>query len=126
MSANVTWENDERTVLRLTVSGRWQWSELHAAKVQIEAMLDVLDHPVSILACGELDHWLPLGFNENMTELTHHIHPNVHQVIIVYDNALFQQLFLLFARLFGGFPYEFFFVRTLEEAQTYLTAPAPA
>ena len=68
MSANVTWENDERTVLRLTVSGRWQWSELHAAKVQIEAMLDVLDHPVSILACGELDHWLPLGFNENMTE----------------------------------------------------------
>ena len=126
MSVNVTWENDERTIIRLAVWGRWQWCELHAAKVQIEAMLDTVDYPVNILACGELDNWLPLGFNENMLELTRHIHPNVHRVVIVYNNTLFEQLFNLFARLFGGFPYEFVFVKSLEEAQAHLMAPAPA
>ena len=54
MSVNVTWENNERTIIRLTVSGRWQWCELHAAKAQIEAMLDTVDYPVNILACGSV------------------------------------------------------------------------
>lgn len=121
----VEWENEARTIIRFSLCQRWMWSDVHAAKVQIDGMMSTVDHKVNLIVSTEHGNWMPGNFNQNVLEVICDIHPNMGLLVIVSSNMLFEQLFRLFVTLNGGVPFEFIFVQSVDAARAaLLEAPA--
>lgn len=121
----VEWENEAHTIIRFSLRQRWMWSDVHAAKVQIDGMMSTVDHKVNLIVSTEHGNWMPGNFNQNVLEVIRDIHPNMGLLVIVSSNMLFEQLFRLFVTLNGGVPFEFIFVQSVDAARAaLLEAPA--
>ena len=42
MAINVTWDNEEKTILRFTYEGPWDWEEFYASMAEGYAMMDAV------------------------------------------------------------------------------------
>ncbi|MAS37025.1 MAG: hypothetical protein CL610_23700 [Anaerolineaceae bacterium] len=122
MPATVEWENDEKTIIRVTLLNRWLWSDLEYTREQVEQMIDGLTYRVNLIACADNDNWLPGSFGKNMLNMTRSVHPNVGLVVLVNANPLVEQLFRLFINLHGNLPFECAYVKSIEEAQQLLAS----
>jgi hypothetical protein len=124
--AIVQWENEEHTIIRFTLRQRWMWSDVRAAKEQIDSMMGTVDHKVNLIVSNEHTNWMPGNFNQNVLDIIDNLHPNMGLLVVVSNNALFEQLFRLFVTLNGGVPFEFVFVQSLEAARATLLAASAA
>jgi hypothetical protein len=121
----VEWENEAHTIIRFSLRQRWMWSDVHAAKAQIDGMMSTVDHKVNLIVSTEHGNWMPGNFNQNVLDIIRDIHPNMGLLVIVSSNMLFEQLFRLFVTLNGGVPFEFIFVQSVDAARAaLLEAPA--
>jgi hypothetical protein len=122
----IDWENEEHTIIRFTLRQRWMWSDVRAAKEQIDSMMSTVDHKVNLIVSNEHTNWMPGNFNQNVLGIIRDIHPNMGLLIVVSTNALFEQLFRLFVTLNGGVPFEFVFVQSVDAAHETLLESAVA
>jgi hypothetical protein len=126
MPTSICWDNDDHTIIRFTLGQRWRWSDVRAAKEQIDLMMSTVDHKVHLIASNEHTNWMPGDFNRNVLGLIHDIHPNMGSLVVVCNNSLFEQLFRLFATMNGGMPFDFIFTQTIEAAREALMERAAA
>ena len=126
MPATVSWENDEHTIIRFTLGQRWRWSDVRAAKEQIDKMMSTVDHKVHLITSNEHTNWMPGDFNRNVLGIIRDIHPNMGLLVVVSHNALFEQLFRLFATMNGGVPFDFIFTQSIDAAREVLMERAAA
>ena len=49
MGIVVAWDNDEKTVLRVTYEDSWNWKDHRIALDAINALLATVDHPVDLV-----------------------------------------------------------------------------
>lgn len=60
MSINVTWDNDNRTAIRLDFNGQWNWEEYDDAIDSAYFMIAEVGHKVNIITNLSRDAMLPV------------------------------------------------------------------
>ena len=119
MAVTLDWEDAARTVIRVTFHNQWTWDNALTAKAEAGAMLDMVDHQVSLMVCWENENWMPGDYQNNMRMIANETHPRLKQVVLVRSNTVFQQFFRLFKMLYHV-PFEFTYVKTVEAARAML------
>src|SRR6185369_4744326 len=113
------WDNDEKTIIRMEVSGRWTWDEMYAASTAGYAMLDSVNHVVYPI----IDFSGSLGMPNNAITHARNMmgkqHPRTGMSVFVGANTLFVSLWRVFVRLYALMSREqdFTFANSLDEAR---------
>ena len=120
MAYKVEWENEEKTIIRLTYYHKWTWDDVAAASDELDRMLDPLDYQVAVLNTLENENWMPPNYNKNVEEAVLRTHRNMKIIIIVRKTRLFKDYFRSFAAT-HRVPYNFAFADSVEEALAMLS-----
>ncbi|HEX2905716.1 MAG TPA: hypothetical protein VHO69_02570 [Phototrophicaceae bacterium] len=121
MSVFVDWDNQDHTVIRLTLQGRWQWAEVRQVLRELGTLLDTVTYPTSVIVHVNQSAWLPGDIKDNVQQITQTIHPYMGEVIIVTPLSIFVELVFQVAALIGGFNFPYRIAPTLEEARRLLS-----
>lgn len=124
MKVSVSWDNEEKTIVRYDIKGsQWNWQDIYTAVGQAEGMLHSVDHPVGVMVHLPDGVDLPGGTMWRLRGLTATGHPNLAMTVFVIGNRLFWRLF----DTVSASGERVRFAATLEEARALLeplTAPA--
>lgn len=117
-----SWDNDDRTIIRMEISGTWTWDELSQAVDETTVMVDSVKHIVyGIVDLSQSQH-IPGNFIPNVRSLMKKRHPRSGMEVIVGASALLIGLWRVFERVYTIIvrKQDFTFVSTLDEAHTIL------
>ena len=121
MGVEVSWDNEDKTIIQIIYEGHWQWDELRAAVKQMNAMIDSVDHPaVHLISNRGEARWTPGKYAANAREILAMYHPRVGHWVGVVRNPIAREMFYAFSAMEGGVPYSYHYVNTLEEAREFL------
>lgn len=132
------WDNDEKTIIRMDVSGRWTWDEMYAASTVGYSMLESVPHVVYPILDFSQSHGMPNNAITHARNMMGKQHPRTGMTVFVGANTLFVNLWRIFIRLYSLLSREqdFTFANSLDEARQILmdkmkreaeaSVPAPA
>ena len=119
MPVKATWEDEEKTIIRHTYSGEWDWDEFNASVSKIETMLDGIDYKVDFIAYLE-DLALPKDALANYPKIAQaapFTHLNADLLVVVTGAGRFAEAMAgVFGKVFKQSGGKFRIVPTLEEA----------
>lgn len=88
---NFQWDNDEKTVMRYTVEGVWNWNEFHKTLRRSTLRFDDVNHPVDTIIDLRKGAKLPAGAVGHLRSLGAKTHPNsVARTVILGVDATVQ------------------------------------
>jgi hypothetical protein len=115
------WDNDEKTIIRGTLKGDWNWDELDRANLDtIVSMMNSVNHRVDVLVdlcqAGELPPGQPLqkGYMYLCS-----FPANRGILVAVSQDLLYRLLLKAMKRIFPDIAHRLFVVSTIEDA--YIT-----
>ncbi|MEO8396381.1 MAG: hypothetical protein ABI700_25535 [Chloroflexota bacterium] len=118
MKLQVEWDNPEKTIILITYTEKWTWSDFYEANTVAVAMMKTVDHPVHFLADFRQSRSLPIG-----GAITHaraalnDLPANWGLLVIVSTSILIQRLVSIFRTAFTGkMSTKTYSVTSLEEA----------
>ena len=123
MAVTVAWEDQANTVIRITFHHHWSWNDALAARREVGAMLDEVNHRVGLMVCWDNENWMPGDYEQNIRNILDKTHPRLDRVVIVRRNAAFQQFFRLVDMLYD-IPFEFTYATSVDSARQMLM-PVP-
>ena len=88
MNITVTWDNDEKTILRYNYGKSWNWNDFNQAAKEAYEMLDLVTHTVSIIMDFQNAQLIPQGAITNVQRaFSTRRHNNIGTTIIVGASA---------------------------------------
>jgi hypothetical protein len=121
MSVEVKWDNADKTVIQMMFEGRWQWDDVRVAVLELNQMIESVDHQaVHLIANRGAAHWTPGNYVANAQAILELYHPRVGYRVAVVRNPLAREMFYVFSAMVGGVTFSYRFVNTLEEAREFL------
>lgn len=117
-----SWDNAEKTIVRMEISGAWTWDEMNRAFNESTAMLDSVNHIVYQIVDMSQSQHTPGNFIPNARNLMKRRHPRLGIAVFVGANAMVIGLWRMFARVYTIIAREqnFTFVGTLDEARALI------
>jgi len=103
MQLQVEWDNPEKTIIRITYTEKWTWSDFYEANTVAVEMMKNVDHTVHFLADFRQSRSLPIG-----GAITHArsalaaLPENWGILVIVSTSVLIQRLVSIFRTAFTG------------------------
>lgn len=76
MAMDFRWDNDEKTIIRYTASGTWNWNEFHKHLRRSLLWLDQVGHPVETIIDLRAGDRLPAGAIGHLRSIGAKGHPN--------------------------------------------------
>jgi hypothetical protein len=117
MGVTVAWDDEEHTVVRLTLSDMWSAEDLRAIGIQTILLLRSVPHPVYVITDFSASKSLPIGVFWQARELNRMRAPNWAGGIAITHDPLIKNLIDIFARVYlGKQQRRSFIVTTYEEA----------
>jgi hypothetical protein len=125
MSVNMTWDNDEQTIIRYIIGDPWTWDELYEAIQQAHLLIDAADHSVHsiidmsgahILPRNPLMHGKKMSRGDRLS--------NAGKIVFVGANVFLRSLMDVFRRVHPTRLENIAFVATLDEARALLAEVA--
>lgn len=120
MSMTAEWDNTEKTIILMTISGRWTWDELRACVMQCNAMIESVAHHVHFICDMGAGTWIPGGMLANMRSILQLFTPNDGYRVIVVDNPLIKDMLYVFSAFNGGLGFRYRYAKTVDEARKFL------
>lgn len=123
MSVSTQWDNDDRTVVRCTYTGKIAWEDFYRVETELKALLDSTSGPIPIIAELQPPVSLPtniLGHHTDSSQSSMLTHPNAGQVVVVGTNRFIKTVFDIFSRVYSGMNGKIIFANTLEQARALL------
>jgi hypothetical protein len=120
MSIQMMWMNETRTAMLIEFPQRWQWPEFYEAKVEIDKMLDTVDHPCALIIALPPNVIMPDNVISNARSMFKQKHPLARVFMLVAPNTFARALLNMFARLVGETARSLWVVPTQEEAEARL------
>jgi hypothetical protein len=122
MTVTNSWDNDDKTIIRMEVSGRWTWDEMYKASEEGYAMLESVNHTVYPIIDFSKSQGMPKNAITHARNMMGKQHPHTGMTVFVGANTLFVSLWRIFVRLYALFSREqdFTFANTLDEARQSL------
>jgi stage II sporulation SpoAA-like protein len=122
MVITAEWDNEEKTLIRQTYSGRWTWDDIRAMIETCQQMLDSVDHKVNFI--GDLRQsqtMLPPSATVQFSWLSNYLrHPKMGKSVIVGASEFIRIFGNMFISAHRGTAEQIVFATTLEEAQAIL------
>ena len=120
MKINVTWDNEEKTVVRYDYGKGWTWNDFWAASETSNQMLATVDHTVDFLT-SFVDGTPPsLGAFGQFKRAQDTFPENGGVVIIVGGGALISGLVTTFSKVYRKFSDNLLVAKTVDEARVIL------
>lgn len=124
MSITVTWDNEDKTILRLTVEDRWTWDEYFASAQQARNEISAVDHPVDIIGDMLRSGPVPLGMPIRRFRYALDMMPaNFRKAAIVGGSPFTRSLIIAFMQIYKKANEKMVLVHTIDEAYAALSAP---
>src|SRR4051794_6074286 len=103
MKLQVEWDNAEKTIIRITYTERWTWSDFYEANMEAVEMMKSVAHTVHFLADFRQSRSLPIGgaITHARSALTA-LPDNWGLLVIVSTSLLIQRLVSIFRTAFTG------------------------
>lgn len=124
MAVTPHWDNDDKTVLRYDLAGRWTWDEFFAAFDEGTKMLAEAQHtvhfivnPIDLMSKG----YLPPGVLQNTLTLYRRTKANAGATVIVGGSPLFRSLNGIGQRIYPRIAQRMHFADSLDEARKLLS-----
>lgn len=128
MPIQVVWDNDDQTVIRYIIEGKWTWGEMLAAVAASNAMLDAAEGKVDFIHDMSASAGIPGGALSNLKRFIGKEHPRTGQSVIVSGgrstSVLFAQGLLNIVDKIYKRDWGFHFADSLEQARQYLAQRA--
>src|SRR5574341_413647 len=118
MESTIQWDNEERTILRVTYEGSWDWDVYTHTRAQFVEAIATVGKPVDVIAVFNgviipadiFSHYREFGGGPAFTS------QNVRRVIVVWQDPLVKHLFEIFSAIFPHTEARVLLADTLEEA----------
>jgi hypothetical protein len=103
--ANLTteWDNDDKTIMRVTYHAGWSWDDLEANLIIEAQMLDSVDHKVDVIADFRGTQ-LPPGAISRLPKIAQsppYTHPNSGAMVMVGSPAFMKEVVGVYKRVYG-------------------------
>jgi hypothetical protein len=127
MPVTPQWDNDDKTIIRYDLTGRWTWDEFFAAFDEGTTMLDTVQHtihfivnPLDLMSRG----YLPPGALQNTLALYRRSKANAGSTVIVGGSTFFRSLYGIGQRIYPRIAAHSRFADSLDQARILLS-PEP-
>jgi hypothetical protein len=122
MPVTNVWDNDEKTVIRMEVVGRWTWDEMYQGSQDGYIMLETVDNIVDAIIDFSQSAGIPPNALTHARNMMGRQHPRTGVTVFIGVNAMFMSLWRAFTRVHTLFLKEqdFTFAASLDEARALL------
>ncbi len=127
MAINLAWDEQDKQIIRVNVSGNWTWDQMETALEEAIGMMDSVGHTVHYIIDireGQLD--LGSALRQAQQAATPETHRNEGIKVVVGANFLIKTLYAAYKKMIErmGKQQEFLFAETPEEARTLIANSA--
>jgi hypothetical protein len=124
MPTNLVWENEEHTIVRMELIGRWTWDEAYKGSDEGYRMLESVDHVVNVIIDLRPSIRFPELALTHARNMINKRHPRTGLTVFLGANMLFVLLWRSFSRLHKQLTgkQDFTFATSIEEAHKILEA----
>lgn len=93
MTFKLNWDNDEKTLFRFEMEGKWTWDEYHQIVDEAFQMIRPLDHTVDVIVIGEPRMSLPSGSAlAQLVRISRVIPNNIGLIVLVTPNGFIKAI----------------------------------
>ena len=123
MAINLAWDETDKQIIRVNVSGNWTWDQMETALEEAIGMMDSVDHTVHYIIDireGQLD--LGSALAQAQKAATPETHRNEGTKVVVGANFLIRTLYTAYRKMIErmGKQQEFLFADTPEQARAMI------
>ena len=119
MNIEIVWDNEAKSILRYIYGRSWTWTDFNAAAKTAYAMLDTVDHKVSVIMDFQNANIIPQGaITQVQRAFSTPRHKNISTTVIVGSsaNTFLQAIAGVGRKLSRANDWQLTFVSTLPEA----------
>ncbi len=122
MGIQVSWSSDAHNTMLVTYERSWSWADFADAKVQIDTLLNSVNHNVDILSDSSKSGGLPGGNALSVLARSFQSAPsNIGKVVVVGANPFFKSLLQILQTVsLNRAAKNIHFVKSSEEARSLL------
>jgi len=119
MPVTNSWDNDEKTIIRMEIAGRWTWDEMYQASDAGYTMLESVPHIVYPIIDMRQSQAIPGNAITHASGLMRRQHPRTGMSVFVGANTIVVSLWRAFVHVYSLFSREqdFKFANSLDEAR---------
>lgn len=122
MRIHAQWDNEAKTAIHATAVGEWDWDDAYAVTMQINAMIESVDHKVDLIIGneGERRDKIPPNAVTHWRNAYRSLHPNAGLIVIVGGDPFVQVLINALIKLTRS-NHRIQMVRTLADARALVS-----
>lgn len=122
MPVTVEWDNDDKTVVRMEMTGRWSWEEAFAGSERGYNLLESVPYEVGVIIDFSRSAGLPPNAITHAKGMIQRRHSRTGLTVFVGANAVFMSLWGIFSRVYALFAQKqnSVFASTIDEARAIL------
>lgn len=120
MSVMVTWDNNERTVIRYHFDGDWQWEEFKAAFRHAQEMLETVGHIVDVIADFQTSDCVPTETLARLAYVARNRPANLGNSVIVGTKVFAMTTLSVFSAFYGDAARIYQWAHSLDRARAPL------
>lgn len=94
------WDNDEKTIIRISYPEQWSWEDHQAFRVIMAQMLDEVDHKVDIISDLRQTVTIPSGALRMVRQIYLQPNPKIGVTMVVGINPMIRALYKSFTLLY--------------------------
>jgi hypothetical protein len=120
MGVEVRWDDDEQTLLRIDVTGRWKWDDVYKALEGIKPLIMSVSHTVNLISVMHQSSHLPGNPLFHLNNFVRNAPPNLGMMIIVGASQYAAPFRPIAQKLYPNVLRKVEFAATVEEAKELL------
>lgn len=121
MPIQVIWDNEDKTIIRVTFPEKWTWDEFQEIDYRVETMIDRLQHKVVYLADISATQSVPKGLKLDVVRYVLDFnHENSDLLVVVGMNKMVKAMFDIVTLALGHLATNIKTADTLEEGYQLL------
>lgn len=116
----VAWDNEEKTAILWRFSGRWTWEDYYAAKRDVIAMMESVEHKVDSIVDLRQTAFIPSGGLSQARALAMKPHPNEGITVMLSSSLFMKTTMSTLGRLYSHIATHYRMADDLDEARALL------
>jgi|FLYN01.1.fsa_nt_gi hypothetical protein len=117
MGIKITWDNDEKTILRYSFDTHWTWDDFYTAKAEAYNQIDTVQHKVGVIFDAPEKITLPANMITHSKSAVSKTHPNTCIVAVVVRNLYLRTMLSMVMKLSKKAAETLRLVSSLDEAR---------
>lgn len=119
MPITVAWDNEEKTIVRVTYSGRWTWEEAYTIPAKIRTLIAGLDYEVATIHDMRDANFLPSGAITHTRDILSKPLDKVGLVVLIGNSRFIEAMYQIFKKLYPRIVEQMNFRLVMTEAEAY-------